>query len=67
MAGIELYVNDYNELFENIKKILTKRVIVGFSYYKNKGTILIFPSYVTKKDELEIILRTIREVIKNND
>lgn len=67
MAGIEIHVNDFKELFEKIKKILTKKVIVGFSHYKNKGTILIFPSYVTKNDELEIILRTIRGVIRNDN
>lgn len=65
MAGIELYVEDFNELFNNVNQILEKKIVVGFSYFKNKGTILIFPSYITKENELDIILKTIRGVLEN--
>ena len=45
MAGIEVYVEDFNELFIIVSHILKKNIVVGFSYFNNRGTILLFPSY----------------------
>jgi len=67
MAGIEVYVEDFNELFIIVSHILKKNIVVGFSYFKNRGTILLFPSYITKEKELSTIIQTIREVLKNDD